>query len=145
MTTSSSRFLLFALLILGTLGARADILGIENPWIREAPPNARVLAAYLTVRNNTDRPVTITAATSPAFGSAMMHDTIEENGMSRMVHIDRLEIPPHGEIRFAPGGRHIMLFDPEKRFKAGDKVPLVLHMDNGICNFFDATVRKTQP
>ncbi len=145
MTTSSSRLLALGLLTLCSLAARADILSIENPWIREAPPNARVLAAYLVIHNNSDAPVAITDVTSPACGSAMMHPTVEENGLSRMVHLGRVEIPPHGEVRFAPGGRHIMLFDPEKRFRAGDKVPLVLHMDNGICNFFDATVRKTQP
>lgn len=145
MTPFSRHFLFACLLSLTAVAAHADILTIEDPWIREAPPNARVLAAYLTIHNNSDKPVHITAATSPAFGSSMMHATVEDNGVSRMVHLDELEIPPGGSVSFEPGGKHIMLFDPEKRFKAGDKVPLVLHMDNGICNFFDATVRKTQP
>ncbi len=55
-----------ALLLLTLAGTTATAgesgLVIGEPWVREGPPNARVLAGYMILRNPTDQIQTIVAA-----------------------------------------------------------------------------------
>ena len=61
----------------------------------------------------------------------MIHNTVTENDISTMVHLDELLIPAGETITFAPGGLHIMFMglngDP---FKVGEVVPATLVFKN---------------
>jgi copper(I)-binding protein len=87
-------------------------LEIEDGWIRQAPPGANVMAGYVRIKNNSDRPRRITAITSPRFGAIEVHETVIENGESQMRALDTLNVPAHGETTLEPGGKHLMLFRP---------------------------------
>ncbi len=136
--------LLFTILLLcTTLDARAGSrLQVVDPWVREGPPVARVLAAFMVLRNPTDRLLVVTAAESPRFGRVELHRSFEENGMMRMAPVERLEIPPGGQITLAPGGYHLMLFDPDQPPKAGEEIPLILHLAGGGRITVEAEVRR---
>ena len=85
---------------------------IEQAWVRDAPPTARVRVAYAIVRNPGSEPVTITGARSPAFGAIELHETREVDGVARMRRLSEVEVPAGGELHFEPGGKHFMLFRP---------------------------------
>lgn len=102
----------------------AQPLGAENAWIREAPPGAEVMGGFLTLRNNSDHPIRCTAISSPDFGAIEIHRTVVEDGQSRMLHEDALELPPGGSAQLAPGGQHLMLFRPQRPIAAGDTARL---------------------
>lgn len=110
--------------------ADAD-LDIQEPWIREAPPTASVLAAYMVINNHGDSPVEITAITSPDFDHTELHQTRVEDGMARMIPVKRLEIPTAGTVSLEPGGMHLMLFTPNRPLREGDAVTLVIQQRNG--------------
>ncbi|WP_309304249.1 copper chaperone PCu(A)C [Pseudomonas sp. LS1212] len=40
-----------------------------------------------------------------------------------------MEIPAHGEVRFQPGGNHVMLSGQDKPLKAGEQFPLTLEFE----------------
>ncbi|RMD70852.1 MAG: copper chaperone PCu(A)C [Gammaproteobacteria bacterium] len=57
---------------------------VEHPWIPEAPPNAKVLAGYMTLVNTGDAPEVLTGVESPLFQRVEMHRMVMEKGMARM-------------------------------------------------------------
>ncbi len=99
---------------------------INELWMRAAPPNANMLAAYVTIENNTQHNLKLTGAYAPDFGMAEIHKTIEEDGVLRMREQHELELPMQSSVVMEPGGLHIMLMMPQKKFKIGEKVRICL-------------------
>lgn len=122
----NAALLVVGLVFLSSLSFAAGKVQVHDAWIPEAPPVAKVLAAYMTIENTGDKPVTITGVSCDAFGMVMMHKTITENGMSRMIHLGSLTVAPKSKAVFARGGMHVMLMEPKHGFKVGDKVSLTL-------------------
>lgn len=121
---------LAVLLPVTSLAAETGI-GVREPWIREAPPGAQVLAAYMIIDNPGTVPATITRITSPDFRRTELHRTQVENGVAGMVPLSELEIPAGGSVALLPGGIHLMLFDPLHPLRAGDSATLVIHDREG--------------
>ena len=115
---------------------------IHDPWIQEVPPSAEVLAAYMILKNTSDETLTVTSASSPAFERMEIHKSEIHEGMARMVHVENLAIPQHGQVEFKPGGYHFMLMGRKQPLRAGDKVYLTLTFSNGTELATTAEVRK---
>jgi copper(I)-binding protein len=110
-------------------GAPAAV--VHDPWIREAPPNARALAGYMVIENRGAKALTLVGARSGAFGRVEIHRTATEGDMVQMQRIERVEIPAHSRAAFEPGGRHLMLMKPKRELRAGETVTLELVFDDG--------------
>ncbi len=108
--------------------AGADVV-ISNAWVPEAPPVARVMAGYMTLKNTTDKDINITAVSSPDFKNVEMHRTETKDGMARMVEQKSLALPANGETIFKPGGLHLMLINPKRKLARGDSVTLMITAD----------------
>ena len=104
-----------------------------------------MLAGYARVRNNCARAFEISGVASHEFAMSMVHETITQDGMSRMRHAKSVTIPAHGVLEFAPGGRHLMLMHPRRAFKAGDRVPVELKLADGSRLGADFTVGNAAP
>lgn len=133
--------ILFATLWGGLLQA-ADGLMVDNAWIREAPPGATALAGYMTLHNHGDRPRVLSDAYSDAFGNVMLHRTVMEGGMAKMVPQKGILIPAGGSLVFEPNGYHLMLMKPERLFKAGEQVAITLEFQDGESLTVTHTVRS---
>ena len=98
-------------------------------------------AVYLTVVNpgtETDRLVMVETEAAQA---AETHETVEENGMMKMVpHLDGFEVPAGGELVLEPGGKHIMLVEPLE-LGEGAALPLTLHFENAGTVELEITVQ----
>lgn len=112
------------LLLLASPALAAGRLEVEGGWIRTAPPNAMMLAAYGTLRNAGDGPVIFSGAQSVDFGDVSLHETVEQNGIERMRALGRVVLAPGEAMTLAPGGRHLMLMQPKRVLKAGDTVEI---------------------
>ncbi len=117
-------------------------LVIREAWVREGPPTAEVLAAYMTLVNNGSGDITVVGIDSPQFGSVEIHRTVLEDGIARMVPQAGLIVPAGGELVLEPGGRHLMLMNPGNPLKEGDTVDFLFHLSDDTRFQFDATVRK---
>lgn len=118
---------LAALLACGAaLPALADCKGlkVEDAWIPQAPPVAPVLAGYARLRNDGDKPLHIDAVEGTDFGSVELHQMSMDNGMMKMRPLPGLDLPAHGNVTLADGGKHLMLMNPRHPFKAGDSAVL---------------------
>ena len=139
------RALTLLLFMIGGAQASADTtFTISAPWIREAPPTARVMAGYMTINNAADTPVTVTAISSPDFENAEIHRTVVEEGVARMLPVRQLEVPANSQLKLEPGGLHLMLFDPQRPLAEGATVTLIIHRSNaGDVTTAAPVIRKT--
>ena len=135
---------LLAVFCLYNIAHATETLDITHPWVREAPPSARVLAAYMSIKNTGGSSITIVGMSSTEFESAELHRTVIHEGVASMQHIKHLEVPANGSIKLEPGGLHLMLFNPHHALSAGDSVTLTIHLGNGTCMTVSApVVRQT--
>ncbi len=137
--------LTFLFTFLVPLLAQAEYLTVENAWVRAAPPNIHMTAGYATIDNPSEYTIWITAAESDAHKKAELHETVEKNGMAVMMHRKFIKIAPGETVYFKPGGKHFMLFTPQKSLKPGDMVKLGMKLGNGDTETFEAIVSKSQP
>ena len=117
-------------------------LRARDAWIPEAPPGATVMAGYLQLHNDGQAPRALVAAGSPRFQRVELHRSVHENGMARMRHEHRIELPAGGGVAIEPGGYHLMLMQPAQRLQHGERVPLTLEFDDGSRLQIEAEVRR---
>lgn len=117
-------------------------VSVRNAWIRETPPGMTVMAGYMLLRNNTSRLQVLVAASSPGFGSVMIHRTIVKDGVARMAHPTQIELAPDANFIFAPGGYHLMLMNPKQTLRAGDRAVIRLEFRDGLVLPVEFEVRK---
>jgi copper(I)-binding protein len=126
----------------GGEGAAAT-LQVKDAWVREAPPGTQVLAAYMELKNKGAADVKIVGMTSPEFHRVELHETVQQDGVARMVARPDFNVPAKKSIHLKPGGHHVMLITPHKPpVRAGDKIALKLALDNGTTLDTVAVVRK---
>ncbi len=117
-------------------------LHLVDPWIREAPPGMTMLGGYVTLHNTGRSAVQVVGAESAAFGSIELHKTEVVDGTAKMLRQDRLEIPAGGELALKPGGYHLMLMQPKRPLKAGDKVDITFKLGDKTTQSASFEVRK---
>ena len=115
---------------------------ISNAWVRTAPPGATALAAYVTIQNNTESPVTISGVSSPQFSMSMLHETVIENDIASMQHTESIEVESGKRFEMKPQGTHIMLMSPKEAVAAGDQIDITLTTDSGNDINVSAEVRS---
>lgn len=132
-----------SLLAQGASAAAGEVQILE-PWVQAAPPNAKVLAAYMEVTNGGAKTQVVTAVSSPLFERVEIHRTIVDQNMARMELLKEMTILPNATISLRPGGLHLMLIGARKRLQAGDAVPLNLTLKDGNALAVSATVRAAK-
>lgn len=84
-------------------------------------------AAYFTVSNTSDKPARLAAIFVDGAGKAEMHET-KDDGMAAL---DGVEVAPGKSVRFARGGKHVMLFDLSDTLAAGATTEMTLAFADG--------------
>ncbi|MFT4634301.1 MAG: protein SCO1/2 [Chitinophagales bacterium] len=116
-------------------------LVIENAWIRPAPPGVQSMAAYFDLHNNSKKDIVIVNSGSSAFSMAMIHNTVIEDGVASMNHLDQLLIPAMGKISLSPLGTHMMLMGPKQELGLGDSAEIELVAKDGRKFLHTVTVK----
>jgi len=141
MTNIRTVFIAFILLFISPLLTATDLV-IENAWIREAPPVSQVQAAYVTLKNNNENDIKVISATSSDFKRIEFHTTTLENGLMRMQQQAAIHITAKNEVKLEPEGMHMMLFNPNKPLRAGEKINIDFTFSDGRSITFPFTVKK---
>lgn len=123
------------------LQATEPTVTVHEPWVAEGPPGARVVAGYLELRNTSETTRYLVGVSSTQADRVEMHQTVLRDGVARMVHQERLEIPAGGRTSLEPGGLHLMLIRPQNP-RVGDQIPMTLKLDDGTKIDLSAEVRK---
>ena len=115
---------------------------IDGAWIREAPPGASALAGYMTIHNHGAENIILHEASSADFKAIEFHRSVEENGMYKMQPHLHLHIASGDKIELKPGDYHLMMYNPQRPLKAGDKVEVALRFSNDIVHNITVAVKK---
>ena len=109
--------------------AFAQAATVTDAWFR-ALPSGLPAGGYFTLSNPGAAAISLTGAQSPACGMLMLHKSSDSGGMSMMSDVASVDVPPGGQVKFAPGGYHLMCMDPTPAMKPGAKVPVTLMFAN---------------
>ena len=61
----------------------------------------------------------------------MLHRSVSDNGQERMEMVANVSVPAHGEVKFAPGGYHLMCMSPTAAVAPGHSVSVTLRFKDG--------------
>lgn len=127
------RVLFISLLIvaLQAFAAAATPLVVEAGQVRQPLPGRTVTAGYFTLHNYSQMDVSLIAVNSSAFKRVELHQHSHKDGMMRMEQVEEISIAAGGSIELAPGGLHLMLFEPLVSLEIGQTVTVLLHFTDG--------------
>lgn len=103
---------------------------VEGAWTRPATAGG-IGAGFMTLSNPGPKADALVAVESPAAKEVQIHQSSVVNGMASMKAVTRVETPVGGEVRFAPGGYHLMFMGLKQAVKAGESVPATLVFASG--------------
>lgn len=107
---------------------------VEGAWVRLAAAPGRPAGGYFTLSGGaTDR--TLTGVTTAAAGRVELHETMAMGGggMAGMTMrpLGQVAVPAGATVAFAPGAKHLMLFDVRPGVKPGDTIRLSFAFADG--------------
>jgi copper(I)-binding protein len=124
----------------GALAGSADIVSVDQPYVRLAPPNAPATGAFMVIRNGGDKDVRVVRADNPVSRVTELHTHLNEGGVMKMRPVTAIEIKAKGKAVLEPGGLHVMMIDLKAPMKEGDSIPITLTFDDGSSKQVDAKV-----
>ena len=114
---------------------------VRDAWIALPPPGARVVAGYLVLENRSDTPLRIVGARAAGFLRAELHESYQEGGRMKMRARPTFDLAAGASLVLAPGGLHLMLFDPARPPTVDAVHELTLLLADGRTLVARATVR----
>ena len=118
------------LLALQACNAEPTPVTAPSPFVRLPAVPGRPASGYFEVNVNPGQGA-LTSVSSPQAGRVEMHETMSSGNMTSMRPLDRVAVPAGQRLVFAPGGRHLMLYDLAPAVRPGGEVTLVLHFEHG--------------
>lgn len=115
---------------------------VSDAAIRPAPAGAPATGAYMTLRNDGPKPVTLTGVHCGCAEEVSAHETTNDGGMMRMRPAPRVVVPAKGEIAFKPGGLHLMVMGLNRPLKTGQHVPMRLSFDGAPAETISFPVKR---
>lgn len=111
--------------------ARDCLPRIEDAWLRLPPVSMPMLAGFARIENRCREDVEIVGARSNAFADVSLHETRITDGVSRMRAVPVLPVRAGRDAVLEPGGLHLMLMQPARALKPGEKIAIEFVLRDG--------------
>lgn len=95
---------------------------VEQAWVRLPAVAGRPAAGYFIATASAGGEE-LGQVTSPS-ARVEMHETTTGGGVTKMAPLKKAIFAEGEKLRFAPGGKHLMLMDLDPKLKAGDSLTL---------------------
>lgn len=118
---------------------------VRDGWVRLVPGGMPMHAGFGRIENACAAPATIVSASSPSYGSVMLHESRIVGGVNQMRMLQELRLKPDDAAVLKPGGLHLMLMDPTSPLKPGSHVAIDFALKDGRHVLGDFEVRNAQP
>ncbi len=103
-------------------------ISVENEWARVTLSGTG--SVYMEIKNNGNSDDKLLSASSDKAGMVMIHRSIREGDISKMIHIhDGITIPGNSSVSLKPGDYHLMLMNLDKNLSLGDKISIILNFE----------------
>ena len=106
--------------------AHAEVT-VKEAWVRATVPQQKSTGAFMTLTSTVDAKVV--AVASPAAKIAEIHETRARDGVMSMRAVDAVELPAGKTVELKPGGLHVMLMALKAPAAQGERVPIVLTIE----------------
>lgn len=135
---------IFAILALYlTVGCQNPVdISVSDAWIRLPPPGSSMTAAYFKAENHTDKNFNLVAVESESFSTIEIHESVASGNTVTMKRHKNYLMMPGQAHHFAPGGKHLMLFNPPQDLRTGQSISLTLVFEEGLNLVLPFEVRK---
>ncbi|MGL3820081.1 copper chaperone PCu(A)C [Sphingopyxis sp. R3-92] len=122
-------------------------------------PQLNVVSGHIVMGATPDRPavgyfritggpraVQLMAVTSDLAQRVEMHESVKENGMMTMKPLASADVPAKGELRFAQGGKHLMIWGINGAAVRAGKLPMafVFTNNNNERILFDMVIKQPE-
>lgn len=122
---------LVAVTLLAACSPQADGVKVDGAWIRLPAVAGQPGAAYFTLHGGREAETLVSVSTRAADRAEIHESTKDSNGVVKMAPLASVDLPVGAQVKFVPGGRHVMLFGMVPNVHAGEKVPLTLRFASG--------------
>ena len=106
-------------------------LYVGDAFVRLPAVAGRPAAAYFTLHGGQTDATLINVTTDVAIRSEL-HETKDAAGQMTMARLASVPVPAKRDVAFAPGGRHVMLFDVNPTVKRGGTMTLTFTFADGL-------------
>jgi hypothetical protein len=114
---------------------------VQDSWVRLPAVAGRPAAGYFTL-HGTRQPDALIGASSPRAERVEIHSMTMTDGVMRMRKESSIPVPAGSEVRFAPGGNHLMLFGLADGIRPGQAIPVTLSFQSGTTATVQAEARS---
>jgi copper(I)-binding protein len=109
---------------------KAPELGVDKAWVQLSPVRTNPSVAYFTVHGG-PQDNNLIQVSSPVAIKSEMHESMSQDGVMKMAPLQSVPIPAKGEVKFAPGGKHVMFWYVNPGITPGKTMTLVFSFSNG--------------
>ncbi len=119
------------LLLIAACSAQPKTPVAGDAYVRLAAVPGRPAAAYFMLKGGVED-ATLVRVEARGVRRAELHGSrMTGNGMATMDSLPNVPVPAGADVAFAPGGRHVMLFDVPATVATGTALPLTLRFADG--------------
>ncbi len=129
------------ILLFSIMSVFATDLLVEDAYVRATPPNLPNSAAFMVLKNSSNKNISVVKATSNVSKNVELHTHDMKDGVMKMYQVPKIDIPAKGETILKPGGFHVMLIGLHKPLKVGEKVTFTLELSNGETKTVTAPIK----
>ena len=123
------KVILFSLILLMGLNSVHAKIIVKDEWARVTPSGSG--SVYMTIENDGYQDDTLTSAISDEAEMTMIHQTVREENIAKMIHVmGGIDLPKGKIIKLEPGGYHLMLMGIEKNLTLNDRIRITLSFKN---------------
>ena len=106
----------------------AEVLTVNNPWVRATVPAQQATGAYMTLTAAVD--LRLVAVSSPQAGMIEIHQMSMENNVMQMRALPNgLMLPKGKAVELKSGGYHLMVMELKQPMRQGAWLPLSLTVE----------------
>lgn len=112
------------------LANATSLITVTDGYIKASIPGSEVTAAYVTLKNSSDKPITLLKVSSPISNRIEMHEHTMSDGMMRMRQVANIKVNANSEVVLQPMGLHLMIFSLKQQISEKDVIPVTLYFTN---------------
>lgn len=101
---------------------------VDDAWVRATVAGQPSTGAFMTLQADSDSK--LLSVQSPVAKTVQIHQSRMKDDVMSMRQVESVELPAGKPVNFDPHGYHVMLMDLTAQVKEGDKVPLILTVEN---------------
>ena len=106
-------------------------LALHGGYAFETSKKQKNAALYISFFNNSNKDIFINSFSTKVANKTELHDVKVENDIVKMFPLQDIKIKAKSELFLQPGGKHIMLFDLNRKLNDKEDFTLNVHLKDG--------------